>query len=312
MELDKNSKILVTGGNGFLGKQVVKKLRERGYNRIGIPRSFEYDLTKETHVQALFNDHSFDVVIHLAAKVGGIGYNKDNPSTAFYDNMMMNILLQEYSRRNNIKKFIGIGSVCEYPKFTEVPFKEENLWEGYPEETNAPYGLSKKMMLVQGQAYEQEFNFKNNHLLMVNLYGPGGSFDPRNSHVVDALVKRIVDAKRENKEEITMWGTGSASREFLYVEDAAEAVVLAMENLNNSNPVNIGSGMEITIRDLTNKIVSLVGYQGKINWDSSQPDGQPRRCLNIDKAKEFGFKAETDFDLGLKNTINWYVENHLS
>lgn len=310
MEIDKNSEILVTGGNGFLGSHVCDILKEKGYDVIA-PRSFEYNLTKESHVQALFSELGpFDVVINLAAKVGGIGFNKANQGMIFYDNLMINTLVQEYARRNNVKKFVGIGSVCEYPKMTPVPFKEETLWDGYPEETNASHGLTKRMALEQSLAYHDQYGFNSVHLLIGNLYGPKDNFNPQNSHVVPATIKRIVDAKKNNLPEIIMWGTGSASREFIYVGDAAEAIVLATEIHSLPYPINIGSGMEITIRDLTNKIAALVGYTGKINWDSSKPDGQPRRCLDISKSeKELGFKARTDFDIGLRNTIDWYIKN---
>jgi GDP-L-fucose synthase len=301
----KNKKIIVTGGNGFLGKHLVKKLVERGVSKenIFVPRFQDYDLRKENEIKRMFSDFKADIVIHLAAKVGGIGFNREKPGELFYDNIMMGVQLMEHARLNNVEKFVAIGTICAYPKFTPVPFKEENLWDGYPEETNAPYGLAKKMLLVQAQAYRQQYNFNSIFLLPVNLYGPGDNFNPESSHVIPALIKKCVDAK----EKITVWGTGKASREFIYVEDAAEAIVLATEKYNKPEPVNIGAGFEITIKDLVSKIVELTGFKGEIEWDSSKPDGQPRRMLDVSRAKkEFGFTAKTTFDEGLKKTIKWY------
>ncbi len=304
----KNKKIIVTGGAGFLGKYLVRKLIERGVpkDNIFIPRFKEYDLRKEQDIKRMFFDFKADIVIHLAARVGGIGFNREKPGELFYDNLMIGIQLMEQARLNNIEKFVAIGTICAYPKFTPVPFKEENLWDGYPEETNAPYGLAKKMLLVQSQAYRQQYGFNSIFLLPVNLYGPGDNFDPSSSHVIPALIKKCVDAK----EKITVWGTGKASREFLYVEDAAEGIILATEGYNKSEPVNLGAGFEITIKDLVEKIAKLTGFKGEIEWDHSKPDGQPRRMLDVSKAKkEFDFTAKTDFDEGLKKTIEWYKKN---
>jgi len=304
----KNKKIIVTGGAGFLGKHLVKKFIERGVPRenIFIPYHKEYDLRKEQDIKRMFSDFKADIVIHLAGIVGGIGFNMEKPGELFYDNLMMGVQLMEQARLNKIEKFVAIGTICAYPKFTPVPFKEENLWNGYPEETNAPYGLAKKMMLVQSQAYRQQYGFNSIFLLPVNLYGPGDNFDPSSSHVIPALIKKCVDAK----EKITVWGTGTASREFLYVEDAAEGIVLATEKYNKSEPVNLGAGFEITIKDLVEKIAKLTGFKGEIEWDHSKPDGQPRRMLDVSKAKkEFNFTAKTNFDEGLKKTVEWYKKN---
>lgn len=308
----KDKKILVTGGGGFLGKVVVRKLIERGVPRENIfkPRSSELDLTKwencATAVQGI------DVVIHLAANVGGIGANRDHPGSFLYNNLMMGIQLMEASRQADVKKFVGIGTVCEYPKFTPVPFKEGDLWNGYPEETNAPYGLAKKMMLVQGQGYRQEYGFNAIHLLPVNLYGPGDNFDPNTSHVIPALIKKVADAKAASAPSVQLWGTGKASREFLYVEDAAEGIILATEKYEKSDPVNIGSGMEMTIKDLMLTIMRLMDYHGELTYDETKPDGQPRRSLDVTRAeKEFGFKSKVTFEEGLRKTIAWYVaERH--
>ena len=302
-------RVLVTGASGFLGKAVSVKLRSRGIDEVVAFSHEEYDLTKEERVKALFREKGpFTAIIHAAAIVGGIGFNKDNPGKIYYENIMMNTLLLEQSRLNNIEKFVGIGSVCEYPKITPVPFKEELLWEGYPEETNAPYGLSKKSMLVQSQAYAKQYGFNSIHLLMVNLYGPHDNFNPSTSHVIPALIKKFHEAQKVGSREVILWGTGSPSREFLYVSDAAEGIVLAMEHYNKPEPVNLGSGMEITIKGLAEKIAEIIGFNGTIKWDTTKPDGQIRRCLDVSKAeKEFGFKAQTSFDSGLKKTIDWYL-----
>jgi GDP-L-fucose synthase len=309
MDYITNKKILVTGGAGFLGSNVVEVLIDHGANRKDsiIPRSSQYDLRKwETCEQIV---QGIDVVIHLAAKVGGIGYNQEHPAELFYDNLMMGVQLMETSRLAGVKKFVGVGTVCAYPKFTPVPFREEDIWGGYPEETNAPYGLAKKMMLVQGQAYRTQYGFNAIYLLPVNLYGPGDNFNPESSHVIPALIKNFVDAVREGKDEVIVWGTGSASREFLYVKDAARAIVLATELFEGPEPVNIGASREISIKDLVNIISKETGYTGKIIWDTEKPDGQPRRCLDTSKAKQwFGFQAETPFDEGLKETIKWYIQ----
>jgi len=305
-------KILVTGGAGFLGSFVIDSLVKRRNVRledIRIPRSANMDLRKwENCVKAVKN---IDIVIHLAGRGGGIGYNRKYPGLLFYDNIIMNSQLMEAARLEEVEKFVGIGTVCSYPKYAPVPFKEEVLWEGYPEETNAAYGLSKKMMLVQSQAYAQQYGFDSIHLLMVNLYGPRDNFDLESSHVIPALVRKFVDASQNNQKEIKVWGTGKASREFLYVEDAAEAILLATEKYNKQDPVNVGAGKQITIKELVNLIAKLTGYDGKIVWDTSKPDGQPRRCLDISKAKrEFGFEAKTDLKEGLKKTVNWYIKTY--
>jgi len=306
----KNKKIIVTGGAGFLGKFVVRKLSERGCNDIFVPRIEEYDLRDLDIIKRMYSEFKADIVIHLAAVVGGIGANRENPGSFFYANLIMGIQLIEQARLNGIEKFVALGTICAYPKFTPVPFKEENLWNGYPEETNAPYGLAKKMLLVQSQAYRQQYGFNCIFLLPVNLYGPGDNFDPKSSHVIPALIKKFCEAKTGNEDEVVVWGTGKATREFLYVEDCAEAIALAAELYNKPDPVNIGAGFEISIKDLAEKIKSLTGFKGKIVWDTTKPDGQPRRCLDTSRAqKEFGFKAKTNFDEGLKNTIDLYIHS---
>jgi GDP-L-fucose synthase len=308
-----NKKIVVTGGAGFLGSYVVKKLKEKGYSHIFIPRAKDYDLRREEAVQRLFRDAHPDIIIHLAAVVGGIGANREKPGEFFYDNIKMGTELIEQSRLNGIEKFVGIGTICAYPKFTPLPFKEENLWNGYPEKTNAPYGLAKKMMLVQLQAYRQQYGFNGIYLLPVNLYGPSDNFDPKTSHVIPALIRKCHEAIKNNKKEMVVWGTGKATREFLYVEDCAEAIVLATEKYNKPDPVNIGSGFEISIKDLALLICKLMEFKGKIIWDKTKPDGQPRRCLDTSRAKkEFGFKAKINFKEGLKKTINWFLSQQKS
>jgi len=304
-----DKKILVTGGAGFLGSFIVEKLiNERKVNprSIRVPRSREVDLRKwENCVKAV---EDIDVVIHLAAKVGGIGFNKQNPATLFYDNAVMGIQMMEAARQEGVQKFVALGTICAYPKYTPVPFKEEYLWNGYPEETNAPYGLAKKILLVQAQAYREQYGFNAIYLLPVNLYGPRDNFDPESSHVIPALIKKMVDAKLAGKNEVVVWGTGKVSREFLYVEDASEGILLAAEKYDKSDPVNLGVGREITISELVSLIAKLTGYDGKVVWDTSRPDGQPRRCLQTSRAKkEFGFEAKTDFKKGLQKTINWYL-----
>lgn len=308
----RNKHILVTGGAGFLGKHLVAKLKERGCKNIFIPLIEDYDLVNMNAVKQLYADVKPDIVIHLAAKVGGIGANRDNPGTFFYDNLMMGVQMMEVGRQVGIEKFVALGTICAYPKFTPVPFKENNLWDGYPEETNAPYGLAKKMLLVQSQAYRQQYGFNSIFLLLVNLYGPGDNFDLNSSHVIPALIRKCIDAQRGRSPKgpvpaITVWGTGKPTREFLYVEDAAEAIILATEKYNKSDPINLGAGFEISIKDLARLIVKLTGFKGKIVWDKTKSDGQPRRCLDISKvAKEFGFKAKTKFEEGLAQTIEWY------
>lgn len=312
MDFWQNKRVLVTGGAGFLGSYVVRKLRERGCKEIFVPRSKDYDLVQMEAVKRVYRDTKPDIVIHLAAKVGGIGANKENPGKFFYDNLMMGVQMIEVGRQIGIEKFVAIGTICCYPKFTPVPFKEEDLWNGYPEETNAPYGLAKKMLLVQLQAYRQQYGFNGIFLMPVNLYGPGDNFDPNSSHVIPALIKKCFDAIREGRDEIVIWGSGKPTREFLYVEDCAEAIVLATEKYNKPEPVNIGAGFEISIKDLVKLITELTGFKGKIIWDISKPDGQPRRMVDTSKAKkEFGFVAKTDFKEGLKKTIEWYKNEYL-
>ncbi len=308
-----DKKVLVTGGAGFLGSFVVDRLigeRRVRQQNITIPRSAGADLRIwENCVKAVRN---IDVVLHVAGRGGGIGYNRKYPGLLFYDNIVMNSQLMEASRQEAVEKFVGIGTVCSYPKYAAVPFKEEDLWDGYPEETNASYGLAKKMMLVQSQAYRQQYGFNSVHLLMVNLYGPRDHFSLEDSHVIPALMRKFVEATYDNQDKVVVWGTGKASREFLYVEDAAEAIILAAEKYDKAEPVNIGAGKEITIRELVELIADLTGYEGKIVWDTSKPDGQPRRCLDTSRAKkEFGFEAKTDFKRGLKKTIEWYEENRV-
>jgi len=300
-------KILLTGANGFLGKFVKTELIKAGFlpENILTPTKNDFDFTKLEDCQNAVKN--IDIVIHLAAKVGGIGLNQAKPGELFYDNLIMGIQLMESARLSGVKKFVAIGTVCAYPKFTPIPFKEEDLWNGYPEETNAPYGLAKKMLLVQAQSYRSQYGFNAIYLLPVNLYGPGDNFDPSTSHVIPALIKKSLEAKKNNSPSIDVWGTGQASREFLYVEDAATAIVSATLKYDQSDPINLGSGMEISIEKLVETINELTGYTGKVIWDKSKPDGQPRRCLDTSKAfKEFGFKAETDFKTGLQKTIDWY------
>ena len=302
--------VTVTGGDGFLGRKIQTKLRERGCARIFVPLVEEYDLCKGENITRMFEDGAPDIVIHLAAVVGGIGANRENPGRFFYENMIMGIQLIEQARLRAVEKFVALGTVCAYPKFTPVPFREEELWNGYPEETNAPYGLAKKMLLVQSQAYRQQYDFNSIFLLPVNLYGPGDNFNPESSHVIPALIKKIAEAIDERRESIEVWGTGSASREFLFVEDCAEGILLAAEHYNKSEPVNLGSGMEIEIRELVPLIADLMGFQGDIVWDPTKPDGQPRRCLDTSRAaREFGFEAKVSFKEGLKRTVDWYNEN---
>jgi GDP-L-fucose synthase len=307
----RGKKILITGGAGFFGSRVVAELREKGVPKenILIPRSREIDLRVWENCVEVVRDA--DMVIHLAASVGGIGFNQTYPAHLFYDNAIMGIQIIEAARRANVEKCVIAGTICAYPKFTPVPFKEENLWNGYPEETNAPYGLAKKMLLVQSQAYRQEYGFNSIYLLPVNLYGPGDNFDPASSHVIPALIKKFVDAKRIGEQSVEVWGKGAASREFLYVDDAAHGLVLATERYNKSEPVNLGAGMEITIRDLVELIRDLTGYKGTIHWDTTRPDGQPRRCLDVSRAREeFGFEAKMPFSEGLKRTIAWYEAHY--
>ncbi|MCB1154915.1 MAG: GDP-L-fucose synthase [Deltaproteobacteria bacterium] len=309
-EFWRNRRVCVTGGGGFLGSFVVERLRSEGCEQVFVPAKADYDLVEPAKVARMFDDAKPDVLIHLAAAVGGIGANREHPGSFFYQNLMMGVQVMEEARARGLEKMVSIGTVCAYPKFTPVPFKEENLWAGYPEDTNAPYGLAKKMLLVQGQAYRQEYGFNSIYILPVNLYGPRDNFDPSSSHVIPALIKKCVDAKEAGEDHIVVWGTGKASREFLYVEDAAEGIVRAAEVYNGDEPVNLGAGFEITIRDLIGKIARLTGFEGRIVWDHTKPDGQPRRCLDVSRAREyFGFEAKTDFDEGLARTIAWYMDN---
>lgn len=308
MNFWQNKRLLVSGGAGFLGSFVVEKLKERGCKDIFVPRSKDFNLVEMNAVKRVFMDSKPDIVIHLAARVGGIGANRDNPGKFFYDNLMMGVQMIEVGRQVGIEKFVAIGTICAYPKFSSVPFKEEDLWNGYPEETNAPYGLAKNMLLIQAQAYRQQYGLNAIYLLPVNLYGPRDNFDPESSHVIPALIRRCIEAIRNGSDQIIVWGTGKATREFLYVDDCAEAIILATENYNKPDPINIGAGFEITIEDLVKLIAKLTNFKGKIIWDTTRPDGQPRRMLDCTKAeKEFGFKAKTNFENGLKKTIAWYI-----
>jgi len=306
----KNKRVVVTGGAGFLGGYVIEKLKHGGCQNILIPHIEDYDLVKASDIVRMYDDMKPDIVIHLAAVVGGIGANREHPGEFFYKNLMMGVQLIEQGRLFGLEKFVAIGTICAYPKFTPVPFKEEDLWIGYPEETNAPYGLAKKMLLVQSQAYRQEYGFNSIFLLPVNLYGPNDNFNPSSSHVIPALIKKCVDAIDAGEKNIQCWGTGSASREFIYADDAAEGIILATEKYDGPEPINIGAGFEITIKDLVEKITALTGFKGQVCWDSSKPDGQPRRMLDVSRAKELvGFEAKTDFNAGLKATIDWYRAN---
>ena len=297
---------MVTGGAGFLGSYTVARLRQRGAEVL-VPRRAEYDLVEGDAVRQLYRDARPHMVIHLAAQVGGIGANRANPGRFFYDNLMMGALLMEEGRRVGLEKFVAIGTVCSYPKLTPVPFREEELWNGYPEETNAPYGLAKKMLLVQAQAYRQQYGFPAIYLVPVNLYGPRDNVDPATSHVIAAVIKKCCDAVARGCSSIDVWGTGQASREFLYVDDCAEAIVLAAERYESPEPVNVGSGSEIAIRDLVHLIAELSGFRGHVSWDASKPDGQPRRCLDVSRAeRELGFRASTPLRDGLRRTIEWY------
>jgi GDP-L-fucose synthase len=308
-----DKRITITGGKGFLGSHLIGKLKEKGYGNLSIADLPEYNLVRIEDVRRMYEETRPDVVIHLAARVGGIGFNQENPGALFYDNIMMGVQLLHEGCLRKIVKFVALGTICAYPKFTPVPFKENDLWNGYPEETNAPYGLAKKMMLVQSQAYRQQYGFNAIFLLPVNLYGPGDNFDPRSSHVIPALIKKCVDASLNNEQEIVVWGTGRVTREFIYVEDAAEGIILATEKYDKSDPVNIGAGFEISIEDLAELIVELTGFKGRVIWDETKPDGQPRRMLDTTRALgEFGFMAKTSFQDGLKKTIDWYRQSSAS
>jgi GDP-L-fucose synthase len=307
-------KIVVTGGAGFLGSAVMEKLRQRGCppaSTVAVRRA-EFDLAHEDDVRRMYEVHRPEVVVHLAAVVGGIGANRESPGSFYYQNMMMGTMLLEYARRAGVEKFVAIGTICAYPKFTPVPFREEDLWSGYPEETNAPYGLAKKMLLVQSQAYRQQYGFNSIYLLPVNLYGPRDNFDPKSSHVIPALIRKCVQAVERGDAVVEIWGTGRATREFLYIDDAAEGILLAAEHYDGSEPVNLGAGFEITIRDLAELIAKLTGFTGRLVWNTSQPDGQPRRCLDTSRAATFfGFKAATPFEEGLRHTVEWYRSTRL-
>jgi GDP-L-fucose synthase len=310
MSFWQDKRVTVTGGAGFLGSHLIPKIVSLGCKNVFVPIIDEYDLRKEEDILKMLKKSDPDIIIHLAASVGGIGINRKHPGKFFYDNLIMGIQLIEQARLTGVKKFVALGTICAYPKFTPVPFKEENLWNGYPEETNAPYGLAKKMLLVQSQAYKSEYNFNSIYLLPVNLYGPNDNFNPESSHVIPALIKKCCDAIKNGDDSITVWGTGKATREFLFVEDAAEAIILASERYDNPDPVNIGSGSQISIKELVKLIVKLTGFKGAIKWDTSKPDGQPKRCLDTTRAKrEFGFCSKTRLEDGLKETIEWYKNN---
>lgn len=313
MKFWSDKRVIVTGGSGFLGSHVVDRLEARGCRQIVVPRSSEYDLRHQDDVIRLYRDHGADIVLHLAAAVGGIGANRAHPGSFFYDNLMMGVQLMEYARQFEIPKFVAVGTICAYPKFTPVPFREADIWSGYPEETNAPYGLAKKMLLVQSEAYRQEYGYNSIYLLPVNLYGPRDNFDLETSHVIPAMIRKCLEAKARNEKEIRLWGDGSPTREFLYVEDASEGILRAAEHHDSSEPVNLGSGHEISIRELAEEIRNITGYEGEIVWDSSQPNGQPRRCLDVSRARDlFGFTAQVNLSDGLRNTVEWYTKQAAS
>ena len=302
-------RLCVTGGAGFLGKHLIARLEHYGAKDIFVPRSADYDLVKGDDIARMIDDAQPDIIIHLAAKVGGIGANMEKPGEFFYDNLMMGVQLIHQAWQRGVEKFVAIGTICAYPKYTPIPFKEEEIWNGYPEETNAPYGLAKKMLLVQSQSYREQYGYNSIFLLPVNLYGPGDNFNPASSHVIPALIRKCLEAKERGDKQIVAWGDGSPTREFIYAEDAAEGIALATMRYNSSDPVNIGSSFEISIKDLTETIARLCEFEGDVVWDTSKPNGQPRRKLDTARAKEsFGFEAKTDFEEGLKKTIAWYKE----
>jgi GDP-L-fucose synthase len=308
----KLKRVTVTGGRGFVGSRVVAQLKDRGAANVTAVNSHDYDLTRQTEVARMYRDLRPQVVIHLAARVGGIGANRENPGRFFYENAAMGIEMMEQARLNDVEKYVQVGTVCAYPKFAPIPFSEDDLWAGYPEETNAPYGLAKKMLLVQAQAYRRQYGLDAIYLLPVNLYGPGDNFDPRSSHVIPALIRKCVEARDSGEESIEVWGTGVATREFLYVDDCARGIVMAAEAYDKPDPVNLGSSTEISIKELVTLIAKLTGFKGEIVWDSTKPDGQPRRKLNVERArKEFGFESKVTFELGLRKTIDWYEDSQV-
>ena len=312
MMISKTDQILLTGGAGFLGQRVQAQLEQEGFHEVVVPRSNEYDLVQGERVRALLDEVKPAIVIHLAATVGGIGANQKNPGRFFYENLMMGVQLMHESHARKVGKFVAVGTVCAYPKFTPIPFKEDDLWNGYPEETNAPYGLAKKMLLVQAQSYRQQYGFNAIYLLPANLYGPGDNFDLENSHVIPAMIRKFVEARERHSKEVVLWGDGSPTREFLYVDDAARGIVAAMEKYDKPAPVNLGNGREVRMSDLAAMIAREVGFDGSVRWDASRPNGQPRRCLDVSRAKnEFGFTAKTEMKNGLKETIHWFMENRI-
>jgi GDP-L-fucose synthase len=307
-EFWRDTRFLVTGGGGFLGQSVLEGLGQRGASKVLAPRSRECDLRRESEIVRFLDRHRPEVIIHLAAVVGGIGANRANPGKYFYENLIMGVQLMEQARQFGVRKFVAVGTVCAYPKFAKVPFREDEIWDGYPEETNAPYGLAKKMLLVQAQAYRQQYGFRAIYLLPVNLYGPRDNFDPESSHVIPALIRKCLEARRDGAPFLEVWGTGSASREFLYVDDCAEGLLLATERYDKPEPVNLGAGQEISVKDLVLTIARLTRFTGEIRWDPAKPDGQPRRCLEVSRARaEFGFEAKMPFEEGLRRTIAWYA-----